>query len=561
MHIDERAFEKALRDSALVDADTLFELKEAARKKNVSLGDMAVSQGEISPDDLRRLYAYVLGLPFVDLKKRKIDFSTLSLIPEGIARTHNVVAYNRTDDNLEVVVLDPEDLESIAYLFRRAGLRLLPRMTDEASMKQVLLSYQHTLQSQYGDAIREEAAEVRAADGASASRTVDSLLKHAITQGASDIHIEPQEHELLIRYRVGPHLKDAMILPKAVSSAVAARLKQVAGLTPARRDVPEDGSFHVEVAGEKVACRLASLPTAYGEKMTLRVIRENARGFTLESLGYRGEALETLTRALHARGGLILVAGPAGAGKTTTLYTLLDLLNTPDANLVTIEDPIETSLPRVNQSQIRPDIGFTFARGLRAALRQDPDVVMVGELRDPEATHLALNAILGHRLVLAGLTTTTASGALHRLLDMKADPFAAASSVKVVVAQRLVRTLGEGKGKYFLTAAEIKALGKLIPLEATLDMLKKHKAVPAKANWKDIPFYRARGEATYAGQTALVEVLPVTAAIKELVLKGASPLLIEKQAAKEGMLTMLEDGLLKAVQGHIALEDMLKALS
>ncbi len=560
MHIDERALERALLDSGLIDAETLSELKEAARKKEVSLGEMAVSRGELAPDELRRLYAYVLGLPFVDLKKRKIDFSTLSLIPEAIARTHNVVAYNRTKDNLEVVVLDPEDLESIEYLFRRAGLRLLPRMTDAESMKSALLSYQKTLKSEFGDAIYEEASRIHET-GATASGIVDSLLKHAIVQGASDIHIEPQEHELLIRYRVGSRLCDAMILPKHTAQVLAARLKRLAGLPDESSHAPQDGSFRADTAGEKVSVRLAILPTAHGEKMTLRLARHEARGFTLESLGYRDEALETLSNALHKRGGVVVVAGPAGAGKTTTLYTMLDLLNTPETNIVTIEDPIETMLSRVNQSQVKPEVGFTFARGLRAALRQDPDVMMVGELRDAETVHLALNAPLGHRLVLAGLTTPTAASALHRLLDMKADALTLTSAVKAVAAQRLVRTLGKGKGTYFLTPSEIKALGKLVPLEETLAMLKAHKVVPAKAEWKDIPFYRARGEATYVGHIALVEVLPMTGAIKELIMKGASPLLIEKQARKEGMRTMLEDGFVKAAQGLVALEDMLKALS
>jgi type IV pilus assembly protein PilB len=324
------------------------------------------------------------------------------------------------------------------------------------------------------------------AEGSSIVRIVDTLLRHAIAQNASDIHVEPQEHELIIRYRIDGILHDAMVLPKQAAAALTARIKVLSNLRLDEKRLPQDGRFATESAGEKVSFRVSILPVYYGEKIVMRLLREAVSGFTLEALGFHGAALERLHEATKKTTGLILTTGPTGAGKSTTLYTLLDIVNTPGVNISTVEDPIEYQMARVNQTQVRPDIGFTFASGLRSLVRQDPDIIMVGEIRDHETASLAINAALTGHLVLSTLHTNSAAGAIPRLLDMGVEPFLLVSTLKVVVAQRLVRRLTASKEKYFLSDTELDALGKVIDLPRMLDFLKKENIVAPDATWKTI---------------------------------------------------------------------------
>lgn len=583
MHVDDKALGDFIVDSGLVSRDGVETAEKEAKERRTTIGKILVSKGVLSEDDLRRMQAYVLGIPFVDLKNQKLDFSVLSLIPEPIARNHNIIAFKRADDSLEVAMLDTEDLAAIDFVKKKVGLKILPRLTDDESMKWALLSYQKTLKAEFGDIIQKESGSIepindrpgdedlpehdlkRLATDVPVVRIVDTLLKHAIIQDASDIHIEPEEDKVLIRYRIDGILRDAMVLPKNTSSGITARIKVLAKLKLDEKRVPQDGRFKIEAGGERVSFRVSTLPVYYGEKTVMRVLRENASGFTLESLGFHGRGLDDLHKSLKITTGMILATGPTGSGKTTTLYTMLDIVNTPDVNISTIEDPVEYQMARVNQTQVRPEIGLTFAAGLRTLVRQDPDIIMVGEIRDNETAALAINASLTGHLVLSTLHTNSAAGAIPRLLDMKVEPFLLVSTLNIVIAQRLVRKLASSKTKYFLTKEEIASLGNVVSLDRILDLLKEEKIIGKDDEFKDIPFYKPKpgknSEDGYSSRIGIHEVLKVTPTIKSLIIKGATASEIEEQAKEEGMMTMIEDGIFKAVQGITTIEEVLRVIS
>jgi len=583
MFIEEKQLREFIKDSGLVTrADFLLAEKEADEKKQ-SVGGILVLRGKVNEDDLRKMQAYLLGIPFVDLKQQKIEFETLSLLPEPIARSHSIVAFKRSDKILEVAMLDTDDLAAIDFIRKKTNLKILPRLTDTASIRSAILQYQKSLKAEFGDLIKEEtdvlkqipeagsdkltsAADLKKlAEDVPVIRVVDTLLKHAVLQRASDIHIEAQEKELIVRYRIDGILHDAMILPKHVASSIVARIKVLASLKLDEKRLPQDGRFKIETSGDKVSLRVSILPTYFGEKVVMRLLREGASGFTLEVLGFHGEALERVHESLKLSTGMILTTGPTGSGKTTTLYTMIDILNTTDVNISTVEDPIEYQMPRVNQTQVKPEIGFTFSSGLRSLVRQDPDIIMVGEIRDNETASLAINASLTGHLVLSTLHTNSAAGAIPRLIDMKVEPFLIVSTVNVIIAQRLVRKLCDTKEKYFLNKAGIATLGKSVDMERVLKSLKSGKIVPESAVWEKVAFYRPRPATDapdgFLSRIGIHEVMKVTQSIRELIIKGGTSADIEAQAKKEGMLTMLEDGIFKCVQGHTTIEEVLRVVS
>lgn len=583
MHIDESKLESFMIDSGLVSKSEIELAKNEVKGKNTSIGEALVNKGALTENDLRKMQAYILGIPFVDLKDQKLDFSVLSLIPEPIARNHNIVAFRKVNDGLEVAMLDTEDLTAIDFVKKKVGLKILPRLTDGESMKWALLSYQKTLKAEFGDIIQREANSLRAIndkiDGEDISekdlkklaedipvvRIVDTLLKHAIIQDASDIHIEPEEDKVLVRYRIDGILRDAMVLPKNTASGITARIKVLSSLKLDEKRVPQDGRFKIDAEGEKVSFRVSTLPVYYGEKTVMRLLRENVSGFTLEGLGFHGHGLDDLHKALKITTGMILATGPTGSGKTTTLYTMLDIVNTPRVNISTIEDPVEYQMTRINQTQVRPEIGLTFANGLRTLVRQDPDIVMVGEIRDNETAALAINASLTGHLVLSTLHTNSAAGAIPRLLDMKVEPFLLVSTLNIVIAQRLVRKLSVSKTKYFLNKSELASLGNIVSLERMLVILREEKIISQKDDFDKIPFWKPNPgkdpEDGYSNRIGIHEVLKVTPTIKSLIMKGATSGEIEEQAKLEGMMTMIEDGVFKAAQGITTIEEVLRVVS
>jgi len=584
-----------LLDSGLITSADFDAALESSEKRGQNVGDMLVSEGKISEDDYRRVQAYILGIPFISLNGQKIDPKILSIIPEPIARKHNVLSYAKDkDNNLEVAMLDPQDMEAIEFIAKRTGVRIVPRLTDTESIKAGLIQYQKSLRDEFGSIISTESkklggrgeavatreGETKGEGGGLASdaeqdlaklaedvpviRIVDALLEHAILQQASDIHIEPFEGQLVIRYRIDGILHDAMVLPLSAAAGIVARIKVLSHLRLDEKRLPQDGRFKIDNAetGQRVSFRVSLLPTYFGEKVVMRLLPDTSKGFTIEVLGFHGEGLEAIHDAMRQTTGIILATGPTGSGKTTTLYTMIDTLNTADVNISTIEDPIEYQMNRVNQTQVKPEIGLTFGAGLRALMRQDPNIIMVGEIRDNETASLAINAALTGHLVLSTLHTNSAAGAVPRLIDMGVEPFLLVSTLNVVIAQRLVRRLHHINEKYNLTPTEIESLRKHINLDTVLSKLREEKIVGPTDDFTKIQFSRPKPSPDcpdgYKGRVGIHEVMKVSSAIKELMIKNAGDAELERTARAAGMLTMFEDGIFKAAQGLTSIEEVLR---
>lgn len=581
MHVSEGELKEFIIDSGLVARKEIDAALLEAEERGQSLGEMLVSRGLLTEDALRRTQAYVLGIPFIHLKNHHFSSETLAFIPEPIARVHSVIAFNQDGETLEVAMLDVANLAAIDSVRKKTGFKILPRLTDAESIKYGLLQYQKALKNEFGDVISGEAKKIKIAskEGESLSedalkkvaedlpvvRIVDTLLRHVITQGASDIHIEPMEKELLVRYRIDGVLHDAMTLPKAAGVGIVARIKVLCNLKLGEKQLPQDGRFKVETEADHVSFRVSILPTLFGEKVVMRLLRETGKGFTLETLGFHGEGMERLHHALKQTAGIILISGPTSSGKTTTLYTLLDILNRPDVNISTIEDPIEYQIPRVNQTQVNPSIGLTFTNGLRSLMRQDPDIIMIGEIRDHETALLAINVALAGKLVLSTISTESAAEVLPHLVAMGIDPSLLASTVRLIVGQRLVRQLSLKKEAYTLNAPLRAKIAPESSFDVVFNALKEERLIKESATLDTLPFYRpvtspesADGDKSRVG---LHEVLSISPAIRDIILQSGTPKAFEKQAKKEGMLTLLEDGLYKAERGVTSVEEVLSSVN
>lgn len=580
MKIEPERLKAFLLDAGLVSAEKFEECLKKATEQGKKVEEILILEGVVKEEELKRLEAYILGIPFVNLENEKIPFEVLKIIPEPIARAHNIIAYRKRGNDLEVAMLDPEDLRTIEFIKKTTPYRILPRLTNPESIKNALRQYQRSLEAEFGEIIKKEADGIKAireeekmetkedlekmASDLPIIKIVDTLLKHAILQRASDIHIEPTEKEVLVRYRIDGILRDAMVLPKIAGPGIVARIKVLSNLRLDEHRLPQDGRFKIETPDFKYSVRVSILPVFDGEKIVLRLLPEGTKALSLEELGLRGEALEIVQTNLRKPVGMILVTGPTGSGKTTTLYSMLEILNTPAVNISTIEDPIEYRIPRVNQTQVNPKIGLTFAVGLRALLRQDPNIIMVGEIRDNETASLAVNAALTGHLVLSTLHTNSAAGAIPRLIDMKVEPFLISSTLNLVIAQRLVRRLCEEKESYFLKESELDNIAKYCDPERILEILRKEKLAKPHQPLTKIPFFRPKPSKEspdgYKGRIGIFEVLPVTQGIKELIVKEASADEIEREAKKEGMITMVEDGFIKAAQGITSIEEVLRVI-
>ena len=588
MQLNKEQFKAFLLDSNLV---TEKELKQALKKTKGTkrkLGDELVKSGIVDETRLAKVYAYLLGIPFVSLEKMKIQPDTLKIIPEAIARAHNIVAFNQTDKDIEVAMLDPKDLQTIESIKKKTGLEVLPRLTSKESIQLVLKQYQKTLEGELKDLakrvdekiltvadddkgtekIKGSAELEKIAKGLPIVKIVDTILKHAILEGASDIHIEPLEREIDVRYRIDGILKSAMVLPKSTLTGIIARIKVMSNLKLDEHRLPQDGRFKIEAKDYKISFRVSILPIMDGEKAVMRLLPEQSDGLTLEQLGLQGEALEKVHRAINRPHGMILATGPTGSGKTTTLYTCLDILNKPSVNITTIEDPIEYRLEHINQTQVRPKIGFDFANGLRSIVRQDPDIIMVGEIRDKETAGIAVNSALTGHLLLSTLHTNDAATSVPRLRDLGIEPFLIASTLNVVIGQRLVRKISSitRKEKYSLDKKQIEQLRKEFDLDRILEVLKQEGAVDQKADWNTIEFQRPKitegdkekGDDGYKGRIGIYEVLEVEGEIQSLITHQGTSKEIHKEAVRAGMVTLAQDGFLKAVQGLTTLDEILR---
>jgi type IV pilus assembly protein PilB len=582
VRVDDEQLKAFILDGNLVEPSALKDAEEVARREHRRLSDILLERKLMNEEGLSKLEAYILGVPFVDLETTTVPREVLDLIPEPIARRNNIVPFKREGQTLEVAMLDPDDLQTIDFIRKRLRLKILPRLTTSASIKHILAQYSKSLQAEFGEIIKEEAGGVRAiqegegkggdvedlrkaAEELPIVRIVDTLIKHAILQRASDIHIEPQEKEVLVRYRIDGILHDAMTLPKTVHDGIVARVKVLSNLKLDEHRLPQDGRFKVETEDYRFSLRVSILPIFDGEKIVMRLLPETAKGRSLEELGFERAGLDAIHRALRKTVGMILVTGPTGSGKTTTLYAMMEMLNQPGVNISTIEDPVEYRMPRINQTQVRPEIGLSFANGLRALLRQDPDIIMVGEIRDEETASLAINAALTGHLVLSTLHTNSASGAIPRLIDMGVEPFLLASTLQIVIAQRLVRRLAGERTPYHLTEKERETLGESLDLERILRILREEKVIGPKEGWEKVTFFHPKPSAEYpdgySDRIGIHEVLVVSESIRHLINRRASSDEILTQALAEGMRTMAEEGIAKAARGITTIEEVLRVMS
>ncbi|MDP3794343.1 MAG: GspE/PulE family protein [bacterium] len=568
-----------LLDGGIIPPAKLEDVEKRSGGSSKEFAKILVGEKFLTEEELAKLEAYILGIPYVNLADETVPKELLEIIPEPIARKHNIVAFRKEGNNLEVAMLDPDDLQTIDFIRRKAKLKILPRMTTAESIRHVLEQYQKTLKAEFGELIQKEAGGItlskeggdalaegedlaRMAEDLPIVRIVETLLKHAVLEKASDIHIEPLEKEVVVRYRIDGALHDAMTLPKEVHQGIVARIKVLANLKLDEHRLPQDGRFKIESDSERVSLRVSILPVFDGEKIVMRLLPENSNALSLEVLGLWGSDLEVMHRAIKRPEGMILVTGPTGSGKTTTLYTVIDLLNTPDVNISTIEDPIEYRMPRVNQTQVRANIGLTFASGLRTLVRQDPDIIMVGEIRDEETASLAINAALTGHLVLSTLHTNSAAGALPRLIDMKVESFLIASTANIILAQRLVRKLCAQREQYSLSKKEWAELGREVNLERLAELFKREKILEG-SDVSKMKFYRPKPSTDcpegYKGRIGIYEILEVSGTIKALINQRATSEEIHERARQEGMTTMLEDGFLKAARGVTSIEEVLRA--
>ena len=578
MRVENKQLKEFILDSKKVDPEKLEVAFKAAEENEKKLGDILLEEKLIDAEELRKLYAYILGIPFMDISKDTVPMEILQIVPEPIAKKYKVVAFEKNGQELKVAMLNPEDIQTIDFIRKKTGLKIVPCLTTEEGIETVLKLYSKSLKAEFGDMIEknsQEVSEEKSADnlkeiaqGLPIIRIVDTLIKHAILQGASDIHIEPDEKEVRVRYRIDGILHEAMTLPRQVSDGIIARIKVLSNLKLDEHRIPQDGRFKIEKEDIKISFRVSILPIFDGEKIVMRLLDENAKGLTLEKMGLVGEGLEIIHREIKRPNGMILVTGPTGSGKTTTLYTVMDILNTPDVNISTVEDPVEYRMSRINQTQVHPKVGLTFAAGLRSLLRQDPDIIMVGEIRDNETMEMAVQAAMTGHLVLSTLHTNSAAGTLPRLIDMGAEPFLIASTVNVIIAQRLVRKLCvDCRKEYKLEDEEFKTLRENYNMDEILKVLKKNVSMKGHIKpvdtWKDIMLYSAVGcehcsQEGYRGRNGIFEILEVTESIKKMIAQKADATEIEKEAKENGMLTMIEDGFAKVIMGVTSIEEILR---
>ena len=544
-----------------------------AKKERKNVVNYLIEKKLISPTILYESIANFFKIPFIDLKNQTIRKDVLFVIPEPIASSHNIIAFDADTKELKIAVSDPEDLEIFEFLRKKTGLELKIHLTTPEGINDTLKQYHKSLKAEF-NYLNDDISKVsedgnknlkKLAEDLPVVRIVDTLLEYAIMESASDIHIEPEEKDVIVRYRIDGVLHNVMILPKNVQSGIVARIKILSNLKVDEHRMPQDGRFKIKNKEYKVAFRVSILPTFDGEKLVLRLLNENAQALNLEQIGLQKSALATLKRNMAKPNGILLVTGPTGSGKTTSLYTILNILNKPEVNISTIEDPIEYRMQHVNQSQVNAKIGYTFASGLRAFLRQDPDIIMVGEIRDQETAEIAVHAAMTGHLVLSTIHTNDAAGTMPRLSEMGVANFLIASTTNLIIAQRLVRKICPNCiQSYNLEAETVKDLEKNMDIDDVLKTLEKEKIiVDSKKGLKSLLFYRGKGckrcnNTGYKGRIGIYETLENTDEISKLILSRADGKTIKKQAVAQGMLTIAEDGFIKAKNGITTIEEVMR---
>lgn len=599
MHIDDSLLEKFLLEGKHTTKDQLAALSKQAADDKKPLQELVLQNNLLSEKDLTKLYADEIEVPFIELNASEIKHDTLQLLPERIARQYNAIVFDTDKKGVKLVAMeDPDDIQALNFLHKQLGSKLKVYITPASQLQTALDQYRDNISSELTKVIAddediEESGEVSEKDLAEDSpiaQTVNIIIEYGIKAGASDIHIEPRENDVVVRYRIDGLLREANKLPRKLLGALMSRIKILSNLKIDEHRAPQDGRFKVNVNGQVYALRVSTLPILDGEKVAIRLLNESSKPATFSELGFWGTALNDLQHAIVQPHGMVLVTGPTGSGKSTTLFSVLTSLNTPNVNISTVEDPIEYHIVGANQTQVNPLAGMTFSNGLRALLRQDPNIIMVGEVRDKETADLAVQAALTGHLVFSTLHTNNAATCLPRLLDMGVEPFLIASTVRVIIAQRLVRRLCvDCRESFTPDATSLKQLGKSFGLDDN-GGFKKINQLEASALEGGIGKSNGTGhdeagtlsstETTikrlwrahdggckscnhsgYKGRIGIYEVLNNSEPIQKMVVGNNTSEAIEDAAVTSGMLTMQLDGLIKALRGQTSIEEVLRVTS
>jgi len=589
MRISDVTIEKLLERSGVATKEQVGTLKAEGARSRRPLQALVIQNGIISEKDLVKAFADYAQIPFVEIDPRDIPHDTLNKIPERIARQYNAVLFKIDEDGtMHLAMDDPDDVQAVNFIQKQIGENIKLYIATRNNILSCLENYRGDVNQELNQVIdvqREDNGDGQAITEADVSedspiaQTVNLLLEYAIRSNASDVHIEPREDYVQVRYRIDGVLKEVNRLPRNVVNALISRIKILSNLKIDERRVPQDGRFKIKVAGKQYALRVSTLPVVDGEKVVMRILDESNQAVTLKDLGYWGHSLEVISQALHDPNGMILITGPTGSGKSTSLFSILTMLNTADVNISTVEDPVEYKIPGVNQTQTNSKAGMTFASGLRALLRQDPNIIMVGEVRDSETANLAIQAALTGHLVFSTLHTNNAATSLPRLLDMNIEPFLIASTVKAIVGQRLVRRLCTNcRQSYTPQKEEVNAIVHLFNLRADQDFTHVHaleqEALKEKIGegaplgtsettitslWRASPDGCEECSHTgYKGRIGIYEVLGSTIPIQKLIIGSATSNQIQDQAISEGMVTMQTDGLIKAFRGNTTIEEVIR---
>lgn len=575
------AFVEQLLKKLDVSSEQLDDLHKRVKDEKKPLQDLVVSSNLISESDLTKAYAEEIDVPFVEIDVKGLNKELLHLIPERIARQYYAVLTGIDDNGVkQLAMADPDDVQAINFLQKQLGSEIKITVATRTNILNALDQYRGNISSEISkvaseggspvDEDDEDISEEDVAEDSPIAQTVNLIIEYAIKSGASDIHIEPREHELQIRYRIDGVLREANKLPKKTQAALVSRIKILSNLKIDERRAPQDGRFKINMNGRVFAFRVSTLPVTEGEKVVMRVLDETSEPLSLQQLGFWGLALDHINHAIKQPHGMVLVTGPTGSGKSTTLHSVLNILNKPDVNISTVEDPVEYKLEGVNQTQVNVKAGMTFVNGLRALLRQDPNVIMVGEIRDGETAGLGVQAALTGHLVFSTLHTNNAATCLPRLLDMGIEPFLIASVVRVVIGQRLVRRIvPEECEEYTPNAKEKEEIERAFGLKSADDwkrvMQLVNDAQEAFDKTKSTKFtlWRpkqdlAEGHTGYRGRMGIYEVLNMSQEIQKMIVANATSDQIQEQAMKDGMATMQLDGLVKAALGLTSIEEILR---
>lgn len=548
------------------------EISESETKK-IPLDIHLVNEKVISNDFLYKTAAAYFKLPFISLRDTSIKKEVLLLIPEPIAQNHKIISFDLDSENniLKLATTNPQDVEIIDFMQKKYKTKINLYITTPEDLNEILKQYHKSLEAEFVAITTGENQMLEGEDKLKELATdlpiikiVDTLLEYAIFEGASDIHIEPSEKDVFVRYRIDGILRNVMTLPKTVQAGITARIKVLSKLKLDEHRLPQDGRFTVKNLEYKVSFRVSILPVYDGEKIVMRLLNESAQVMTLETLGFQKKPYEIIKNNINKPHGMILVTGPTGSGKSTTLYTVLNILNRPEVNISTIEDPIEYHLPNINQSQVASKIGFTFANGLRTLLRQDPDIIMVGEIRDEETAEIAIHSAMTGHLVLSTLHTNDAATTIPRFTEMGIPTFLISTTVNLIIAQRLVRKICQNCiESYQLSHENIEEIERIFNVPKLLETLVQEGAIAKSELLKDLLFYRGKGckkcdKSGYKGRIGIYEVLEITDEVKELINNKATAKDIEKFATDNGMIKMFEDGVIKAKSGITSLEEILR---